>query len=345
MVRSRRISTLPGVLYHRPVPSTRVLILARPAAGRMQSREVAEEELEAAIADGEVVWIDLADPESTVAPLLSDRLQIGSLTVEDCLLPLRMPKLDHLPEGGAFVGAFAIHLDGGHEPRLRSFAVPLIIGSTYLVTVRRHPMPDDAAPIEAALCGGTDLPEQSGAALAHAALDALIDRHLPVMLRTAEVAEELEEDLDPGIKNESLLALERLIVLRRDLLAFRRLGVAQQEVVRRLGRAFPTMREYLADVADNQREAVETAAATCDYIDGAIESFRVRRDMRTDDGIRRLTVLAAIIGPLTVLIGLWGVNFPNIPGTEHEWGWSVFVGSQVCFVALAAWYVRRRGLL
>lgn len=327
----------------RAMPAIR--IVARPIAGVNGNREVAVEDLDGELAGGEVIWIDLTNPGLDAASLLGDRLHLGSLTVEDCLLPLRMPKLDPLPEGGAFVAAFAIRLEAGDEPRLRMIPVPLVIGSTFLVTVRRQPMLEDVARIEAALSRDVELPEQPGAALAYAALDALIDRHLPVMLRAAEIAEELEDDLDPRRRNEGLLALERLIVLRRDLLAFRRLGVAQQEVLRRLGRLFPVMQAYLADVADNQREAVDTAAATCDYIDGAIEAFRVRRDVRTEDGIRRLTVLAAIVGPITVVIGLWGLNFRNIPGTGARWGWPIFVGAQLCFVLVASWYFRRRGLL
>jgi hypothetical protein len=59
-------------------------------------------------------------------------------------------------------------------------------------------------------------------------------------------------------------------VLRRDLLAFRRLGVAQQEGLQRLGRLYPSVWAYPADVADNHCEAVDTAAS-CDYIDGAIK--------------------------------------------------------------------------
>lgn len=133
-------------------------------------------------------------------------------------------------------------------------------------------------------------------------------------------------------------------MLRRDVLAFRRLGVAQQKVLQRLGRAFPVLRPHLLDVADSQREAVETAAATCECIDGAIEAYRLRREMRTKHGIRRLTVLAGIFGPVSLLIGLWGIN-PDIPGTRSAWGWPVFVAVQVLLILGAVWYVRRRGLL
>jgi Mg2+ and Co2+ transporter CorA len=101
----------------------------------------------------------------------------------------------------------------------------------------------------------------------------------------------------------------------------------------------------LSDVADDQREAIDTAAATCDYIDGAIEAFRVRRDARTERGIRRLTVLAAIFGPLSLTTALWGSNFQSIPGTNTQWGWYAFVVVQVIFVVGAVIYYRRRRLI
>jgi magnesium transporter len=141
------------------------------------------------------------------------------------------------------------------------------------------------------------------------------------------------------------VAPEHLIVPRSELLAFRRLGAAQQEVLRRLGRLFPGVRAHLADVADDEREAMDTAAAICDYIDGAIEAYRMRRTLRTEDGIQRLTVLAGIFAPLSLIIGLWGINFRNIPGTQLAWRWPIFVAGQGGLGVLGAWYFRRRGLL
>jgi magnesium transporter len=322
----------------------RIRILSRPATGHDRGRAIEIEALETAISSGELVWVDLFRPQTSASPLLGDSLQLGPLTVEDCLLPVRMPKLDTLPDG-AFAAAFAIDIEEGDEPRLRASPVSMVIGPRYLVTVRRAPIPEVSNRLNAILNVEAQVPELSGPALAHAALDALVDRHLPTTVRAAELAEDLEELLDPRFERESMAALERLIVLRRDLLAFRRLGVAQQEVLRRLGRIFPELRAYLSDVADDQREAIDTAAATCDYIDGAIEAFRVRRDARTEQGIRRLTVLAAIFGPLSLTTALWGSNFQSIPGTNTQWGWYAFVVVQVIFVVGAVIYYRRRRLI
>jgi hypothetical protein len=51
-----------------------------------------------------------------------------------------MPKMDALPEGGAFIAGFAVRLDEEDEPRLRAEEVDLVVGSGYLVTVRDGPL-------------------------------------------------------------------------------------------------------------------------------------------------------------------------------------------------------------
>ena len=332
-----------------------IFILARPlaATGSEQVREEPAEDLGGAIRDeGLAVWVDLLRPQERSAALLRDTLGLDPLTVEDCLKPLRMPKADAAPSEGdgavSFVAAFAARLreDSEGGPRLRAEEVDLVVGEGYLVTVRDGPVEEVEERLGAlARSEETHAPEAPGPALAYSALDALVDGHLPVMVRTAAVAEELEDALDPDDERSSVAALEALITLRRDLLAFRRLAVAQVEAIRRLARALPGIAARLSDVEDNQREAIDMADATRDYVDGAVEAYRMRRDERSERGIRRLTVLAGVIGPLSLLTGIYGVNFAHIPGTEAPYGFWVFVGVQVAFLALAVWYLGRRGLL
>lgn len=85
------------------------------------------------------------------------------------------------------------------------------------------------------------------------------------------------------------------------------------------------------------------ADATRDYVEGAVESYRMRCDERSEVGIHRLAVLADIIGPLTLLAGWWA-NFESIPGANSQWGFAVFIGVRIAFAA-AVWLMRRRGLL
>ncbi|HET7481004.1 MAG TPA: magnesium transporter CorA family protein [Rubrobacteraceae bacterium] len=323
----------------------KIRILARDVDGGV--REVRAEELEGAMA-GAAVWIDLVRPRERAERILRDALKLPPLTVEDCLGPLRMPKMDVFTVDGArggFVAGFAARFERAEmEVGLRAVEVDLVAGPGYLVTVRDGPVPEVGERLERRMAD-KDLTAQPGFALAYEAMDALIDGHLPALVEAATAAEELDEALDPSDERASVAALEALISLRRDLQAFRRLATAQQEILRRLGRAAPDLREYLSDAADNQREAVDMAEATRDYAEGAVEAYRIRRDERSELGIRRLTVFAAILGPLTLVSGIYGANFARIPGTESPLGFPIFVIGQALFVVAAVWFLYRRGLL
>ena len=75
-----------------------------------------------------------------------------------------------------------------------------------------------------------------------------------------------------------------------------------------------------------------------------IRSITLRRDVRSDAGIRRLTILAGVIGPLTLINGLYATNFQT-PGTQVPGSFWAFVGVQVVFLVVAVVYLRGRGLL
>ncbi|MGB3682715.1 MAG: magnesium transporter CorA family protein [Rubrobacteraceae bacterium] len=310
-----------------------------------QVGKIAPEELEVVLDEpGTTLWIDLMRPGHSSRKILEDVLQLNPLTVEDCLSPLRMPKMDVFPEN-AFVAAFAARLAGEPWRQLRAIEVDLVVGGNYLVTVRDTPVPEVSERLERKIRDGVaDEDVSTGGMLAYEAMDALVDGHLPVLVGAASAAEDLEESLDPGNERASANALENLISLRRDLQAFRRLAVAQQESLRRLGRVSPGLRVYLSDASDNQREAVDMVEASRDYVEGAIEAYRMRRDERSELGIRRLTVLAAVLGPLTVLAGWYGMNFSYLPGAESVLAFWLFILVQVAFVVGAIWYLRRRGL-
>lgn len=58
---------------------------------------------------GKAAWIDLLRPRGGAEEILRDVLALSPMTVEDCLSPLRMPKIDAFPDGaGAFVAAWGM---------------------------------------------------------------------------------------------------------------------------------------------------------------------------------------------------------------------------------------------
>ncbi len=328
------------------VGEEKVRIFYRDPSG--DTEEIPVNELDAALSEeGGVVWIDLIRPRTVAEGILRDTLEFPPLTVEDCTAPLRMPKMDAFEvkeRSDVFVAVFAVRVEREESLGLLAVEVDLVVGPNYLVTVRDGPLPEISGSVRECLRSG-DLGEEPGGMLAYYVLDGLIDGHLPGLVEIATAAEELEFSLDPGEERASVAALENLIALRRDLSAFRRLAIAQQEILRRVGRTSRSLRGSFSDVADNQREAVDMADATRDYVEGAVEAYRLRRDERSGLGIRRLTVFAAILGPLSLLSGIYGTNFRQLPGSDGPLAFWIFIAVQVVFVAAAVVFLGKRGLL
>jgi Mg2+ and Co2+ transporter CorA len=54
--------------------------------------------------------------------------------------------------------------------------------------------------------------------------------------------------------------------------------------------------------------------------------------------VRLLTVITAVFAPLTLLAGIWGMNFERIPFAHHPHGFGITVASMVV-VGLMLWLI------
>jgi Mg2+ and Co2+ transporter CorA len=59
---------------------------------------------------------------------------------------------------------------------------------------------------------------------------------------------------------------------------------------------------------------------------------------RTNQVVRLLTVITAVFAPLTLLAGIWGMNFERIPFAHHPHGFGITVAAMVA-IGLLLWVV------
>ncbi len=62
-----------------------------------------------------------------------------------------------------------------------------------------------------------------------------------------------------------------------------------------------------------------------------------------DNRLRVLTILSAVFLPLTVLGGIFGMNFQHIPAIDWEYGYFAVLGLMVTIVAIMLGFFYRRG--
>ena len=222
----------------------------------------------------------------------------------------------------------------------------VVFGRRFLLTVHDHPLPLLDGVAERAAAAGPP----TAATLLHDVLVAQLDASGDVLDHLAELAESREAaTYETGQRAQR--ALQSLTRVRRDLFTFRRIATAQRSaltvlardpgiVPREPGAGEPPAFEDVLDRAVRLEQAIAVQHSL-------LLSARAAHNSWVAAGVTRVTrillVTTCLIALPTLLVTVYGMNFPGLPELRLGIGplWAVLV-------ALAAdgalWlYLRRRG--
>ena len=120
-----------------------------------------------------------------------------------------------------------------------------------------------------------------------------------------------------------------ILRLKRDITSLRRVALPQRDALGRLGRReFPQISDALAyrfrDVYDSLVRITDEAILFQDRVTMLVEVHWSTQSNRLNQVMKVLTVIATIFMPLTVVTGLYGMNFdlphfPGGPGAQFWW--------------------------
>jgi magnesium transporter len=137
---------------------------------------------------------------------------------------------------------------------------------------------------------------------------------------------------------------------RRDAIVLRRVLAPERDMVRSL------MREGMPGIDDRARRRLDSVYDDCyrvvESLDMArallasvIETYRSTVAERMNEVMKVLTVFSAIILPLSLLAGIYGMNFVNMPELDRRWAYFVLLGL-MAVIAGGLWvYFSRRGFI
>lgn len=116
-----------------------------------------------------------------------------------------------------------------------------------------------------------------------------------------------------------------LFILKRDLTYLLKAIWPLREIITILERGLEikslskNVHPYFRSLADRVFEIIDTIELFKDTIAGLIESYLSSVNNRINDVMKVLTVITTIFMPLTLITGLYGMNFKYMP--ELEWGY------------------------
>jgi magnesium transporter len=265
------------------------------------------EAIAAATAGSGCVWIDLDCEDEAAARALLAPLEIHPLVLEDMVLQTNRPKVDYY---GAYL-YLVVHSARWDEARPALREVDIVLGERFIVTYHDGTTRSIAAAHEL-LPRRPALLADGPAHLLHFVLDVLVDHWLPLVDHVADEVDELEDDL---FERPSRALSTRVVRLKRGMSALRRIVGPQRDTVLALTRDEfrpipPEMRPYLRDVYDRLARVSDLLDSFRDEIAALLELQVAVTSNRLNQVIKRLTVIATIGLPLTVITGYYGMNVP-----------------------------------
>jgi magnesium transporter len=293
-------------------------------------------------AEGTNVWIDLDGEGEETARTVLEPLGVHPLVIDDMVAEVNRPKVDDYGDYLYLVVHSARWEAGAARPAMRE--IDIVLSRRMLVTYHDGTTRSitEAGSI---LPRRPELLARSPAHLLHFLLDVLVDHYLPIMDRLADDVDALEEEV---FTDDARDKYERIIALKRGIAALRRIIGPQRDTILALTRdefrAIPAeVRPYLRDVYDRLARISDLLDSFRDEIAGLLELHVSVVSNRMNRVMKRLTVVATIFMPLTVVTGYFGMNFHL---SEYEWGnGQAFALGVMAVTAIVTWiYLRARHL-
>ncbi|MGB9887942.1 MAG: magnesium/cobalt transporter CorA [Moorellales bacterium] len=275
------------------------------------------------------VWVDLGPQE---LPSLAAAFSLHPAAVEDCLNGERRPRIEEYP-GHLFL--VANWYEAGKVREL-----DLFLGRDFLVSAHG---PEVTLPLPPA----ADLQGLPGGlpALVYWILDRAVDSFFDPL---DEINSELERLQDLILTRPGRAVLGSLAGLRRRLLELSR-GLRAQEQVLRIALSLEALagetglKHYFSDVYNHAVKLAEEAEHLRELLALALETYLSYTANRTNEVMRVLAVITTIFLPLTLITGIYGMNFRFMPELEWRFGYFAVLGVMAGLALALYVYFRRRG--
>ena len=139
---------------------------------------------------------------------------------------------------------------------------------------------------------------------------------------------------------------DEMAVLRRSLGSFRRMLIIQRQVFDRAAERLVALSGDRDEAAAYYRDIGDHLWRAINDVDMARESLQGMVDTYSNEVQERLTIVATIFLPLTVLTGFFGMNFNwLISHVGPAWAfWGLGVGGLVISAVAIAFWLRRSGM-
>ncbi len=263
--------------------------------------------------EGVVRWIDLSAQDAPHLDVLSERFAFHPLTIEDCSHFDQRPKFEKYLDY-AFLVTHGFRLAPQEPDGLVPLELHTFLAERYLVTVHAEPIPGLEA-VWLRLQQEGNLLRRGPAFVGYLITDAVVDTFFPLLDDVATDVEHIESRI---LRHAQWVKIDQIFRVKRLLVRLRKVLGPQRDVFALLAKRGDGWIDehtaiYFRDVYDHLLRLHESVEATRDLLSSALDAYLWSSSQRTNEIMKRLTLLSAVFMPLSFITGFFGQNFVGLP--------------------------------
>ena len=304
------------------------------------------------LTSNDIKWLDIDGiHEQMVIETIGQTHHIHALVLEDIMNTHQKPKLDFYNDTYLFVCIKMLHFSVSKENEITIIPehISFILGNDYLISFQEQRTVDIFEPIIERLKESVGKTRKNGSDyLLFSLIDLVVDNYLVILEKLDDQLDKLEEQiLKESITKDPIL---ELFNLKRELTQMRKyvwpLKAMLNELMMEESKLISaTSIPYFKDVQDHVNQVVDAIDAHKELLTGLMDIHYSTLSKRMNTVMKTLTVFSAIFMPLTFIVGIYGMNFNNMPELRHPNGYFIVVGVMVSLAVGLLIYFRKKGWL
>lgn len=262
------------------------------------------------------IWIGLKDPTDAEFELVNDELRLHPLAVEDAVRGDQRAKVETYGRSLLAVLKTLRYVEATSD--VETGEVMVFLGDRFVVTVRRgeanplagvrHRMEDNAEHLQL-----------GPAAVLHAVMDSVVDNYLAVDAEIREDLERIEQQVFSGSRDADASVIYRL---KREVLEMRRAAQPLADAMERLSRQphrsiidreGSEVLPFFRDVQDHLLKVNDHIESYDRLLSDILSAHLAAISVQQNDDMRKISAWVAIAAVPTMIAGIYGMNFDNMP--------------------------------
>ncbi len=272
------------------------------------------------------LWIGLKDPSQAEFDLVNQELGLHPLAVEDAVKGHQRAKVELFDDTIFVVLKTLRYVEVSSD--VETGEVMLFIGERFVVTVRYG----EASPLSAVRSHLEKDVQRLGmgpVTVLHAVMDTVVDNYLRIDTELQQDLERIEQSVFAGANEVSS---ETIYKLKREVLEFRRAATPLADPMAMLHDETRSpiddqeVRLLLRDVADHLLRVIDHVESYDRLLTDILSAHLAQISVQQNNDMRKISAWVAIAAVPTMVAGIYGMNFENMPELRWRYGYFLALG-------------------